>query len=104
MPCNCDYMNATSLEKELSRLYCVAYELRGKKVKESWWRGYHPDVYSKHLTKEEADETIKSVCSALKKIDVSKLSLEAQMWWRDHQKADKKREAYERSKWDYYGN
>lgn len=34
---------------------------------------------------------VSKLCSKLQKADVSAYSLEMQIWWRDHQKADKKR-------------
>jgi hypothetical protein len=34
---------------------------------------------------------VQELCSRLQKLDVTKYSLEMQVWWRDHQKADKER-------------
>ena len=53
--------------------------------------GYHKDVYDK-TTKGILDEKVAELCSKLQDVeDVKKYSLEMQMWWRDHQKADKAR-------------
>lgn len=98
MPCNSDYMDATSLELEISRVYCLLDEIAtGKPVKtdSSDWHGYHPEVYTK-VTHRQADAAVDKLCSKLRKVkDVSKYSLEMQVWWRDHQEADRKREAKE---------
>lgn len=90
MPCNCDHLEANSLEIEISKVACLLDELRGKKQNKNSWVGYYPDVYNK-ITREFGDELTSKLCSKLQKIDVSKYSLEMQMWWRDHQEADKER-------------
>lgn len=81
MPCNSDYLEANDYERELSRVACLLDELDGKPIDQSHWRGsagpYHPAVYSRCITKEDADRMY---------------SLEMQMWWRDHQAADKARQ------------
>lgn len=89
MPCDCSYMEASGLEVQLSRVACLLDELNGKKWKKSWWNGYHPDVYCKDTR--NGDGLVTKLCSALQKVDVSKYSLEMQVWWRDHQEADRKR-------------
>lgn len=53
--------------------------------------GMHPSVYSQHLSKSQCDGMVTALCSRLQREDVSKYSLEMQIWWRDHQKADKER-------------
>lgn len=59
-----------------------------------WGDGFDKRVYSKTITKEDLDEKTAELCSKLKEIeDVSKYSLELQMWWRDHQIADQKRKS-----------
>lgn len=91
MPCNSDYMNASNRERELSRVACLLMEFDGKKYKKSWWDGYHPDVYGA-CSKEKADQMVADLCSKLQSVeDVTKYSLEMQIWWRDHQAADKAR-------------
>lgn len=93
MPCNSDYLNPTHEEKELSQIACLLDELDGKKkIDKSHWSGHHPKVYGKRVN---GDELIAKLCSRLKKEDVSKRSLEMQIWWRDHKRADKKRIANE---------
>jgi len=34
---------------------------------------------------------VAELCQKLQNVDISEYSLEMQMWWRDHQKADKAR-------------
>ena len=51
MPCNCDYMEATSKEKELSKIACLLDELDGKPFNKNHWEGYHPKVYSQTYDK-----------------------------------------------------
>jgi hypothetical protein len=91
MPCNSDYLAANGIEKEMSKVACLLDELVGKPIDEGYWKGYHPDVYNSHLSKEEQDEMVKELCYKLQKVNVSDYSLEMQIWWRDHKKADKQR-------------
>lgn len=93
MPCRSDHMEANAREIYLSRVLCHHDELDGKPdYPASWYRGYHPRVYSKPVSDEEANGWVEHLCSRCQKIDVTKHSLELQMWWRDHQAADAKRE------------
>lgn len=94
MPCKSDYLEANAYEKEISRVYCLLAELNGEKYPSQWWDGYHPNVYNR-ISKEEGDALVSELCTKLQKIDVSQCSLEMQIWWRDHQEADKKRVAKE---------
>lgn len=91
MPCNSDYLNPTSREKDLSNIYYFLDELKTGKLSKNFGDGYHKKVYSKHLSKKIADKKVQELCSKLKKVNVKKYSLEMQIWWRDHQKADKER-------------
>lgn len=91
MPCNTDYMNPNSWEKELSKVACLLDELAGRKWDYADWTGNHPRVYNKAISKAEADKMVAELCSRLQYMDVTQCSLEMQMWWRDHQKADKER-------------
>lgn len=90
MPCNCDHLEATNLEIEISRVACLLDEIKGRKINKNNWRGYHPEIYGK-VTRRLGDEYTAKLCSILKEKDVSKYSLEMQIWWRDHQKADEER-------------
>jgi hypothetical protein len=91
MPCNSDYMNPNNREIEMSKVASLLDELEGKPIKPDYWSGYHPNVYSKGIRKEDADIMTSKLCHALRNTDVTKYSLEMQIWWRDHQKADAER-------------
>lgn len=93
MPCNCDHLNANQLEIELSRVLMLIEEVRtGIPVdpRSSDWGGYKNGAYNE-TTRAKADESTAQLCTLLKTIDVSKHSLELQLWWRDHQSADRKK-------------
>lgn len=90
MPCNSDYMDANHLEQKISQVACLLDELEGRKFSRDSWNGYHPRVYNK-CTKVLADDLVATLCKKLQTRDVSKYSLEMQIWWRDHQEADRKR-------------
>lgn len=91
MPCNSDYMNASEHEINLSVVYGLLDEIKTGKLPKDFGTGYDSRVYCKHLSKEHLDKKTDELCSKLQKLDVSKYSLEMQMWWRNHQEADKKR-------------
>ena len=88
MPCNSDYLAAGPSEIAFSQIACLIDELNGKPINEDYWGGYHPRVYSKSY---DGDALIKELCDRLQNTDVTKYSLEMQIWWRGHQKADKDR-------------
>jgi len=91
MPCNADYMNPSTMERNLSQVACLLDELAGKKWTDREWDGYHPSVYNKPIDKALADQMVSTLCAALTNVDVTTYSLEMQTWWRDHQAADKAR-------------
>lgn len=94
MPCNGDYLNPTQLEINLSNVYQLLDEVAGKKLPKSYGDGYDSRVYNQGLQKEDLDKKVEELCSKLQKLPktkISKMSLEMQIWWRDHQEADKKR-------------
>lgn len=91
MPCDSSYMDATMRERELSRVACLLDEIDGKKIDRNDWAGYHEAVYNKIDSEIDADGMVKRLCSHLRKHGAKKYSLEMQMWWRDHQAADRKR-------------
>lgn len=92
MPCDSNYLEPYGMERSLSEVACLLDELDGKAWDRDWWNGYHPKVYSKHLDKQAADEMVARLCGELRKRDVTQYSLEMQIWWRDHQEADRQRE------------
>lgn len=91
MPCNSDHMNPHPNEVVASQCLTLLDELNGKKFKSDNYEGYHPKAYGKGLNKEDCDKLTDKLCKKLQKTDVTKYSLELQMWWRDHQTADKRR-------------
>lgn len=99
MPCDSSYMQANGLEIEVSRMMMLIEELEGGKhpnVSSRWWRGYHPNVYGKPHQEVRllADQCAKQLCASLRgklPTQIKDMSLEMQLWWREHQKADKKR-------------
>ncbi len=95
MPCDSSYMAANTLEIELSKTLCLLEEISSGKpvdIKSSAWRGYHKNAYGNGNLRERADKAVSTLCHKLRNTDdVTKYSLEMQIWWRDHQKADKER-------------
>ena len=91
MSCNSDYLEANGMEIEHSKVLALLKELKTGKLPSFFGDGYHKDVYNK-TTKGILDEKVAELCSKLQDVeDIKKYSLEMQMWWRDHQKADKAR-------------
>ena len=90
MPCSSNHMSASGYEQELSQVACLLDELAGRPVERSWRDGYHPSVYCKS-NHDMGDRMVRELCEALQQCDVTQHSLEMQMWWRDHQAADKTR-------------
>jgi hypothetical protein len=84
-------MEANQSERNLSVVYGLLDELENGKLPSNFGDGYDKRVYNKHLSKEHLDEKTEELCSKLQNTDVSKFSLEMQIWWRNHQKADKER-------------
>ncbi len=91
MPCNADYMNPSNFEKDIAKVYALLDELDGRPLPKNYGDGYDPRTYNKYLLRSHLDEKVEELCSKIQKIDVKSYSLEMQIWWRDHQKADKER-------------
>ena len=91
MPCDGSYMDANKREIELSRVACLLDELDGKPIDKHDWSGYHPRAYGRARDVKRADAMVAQLCERLQAVDVKNYSLEMQMWWRDHQIADKAR-------------
>lgn len=96
MPCNSDYMAPTGYETQISRVAYFLDELAGRPVQRPWLDGYHPRVYG-GINRTLGDELVRELCTALQCVDVTQYSLEMQIWWRDHQAADKARHELELS-------
>ena len=88
MGCNSDYQAANGDEINLSVIYGLLDELKTGKLPKEFGDGYDKRVYNKGLSKEHVDKKTAELCSKLQEIDITKYSLEMQMWWRDHKKAD----------------
>jgi hypothetical protein len=86
-------MEPSATEIEVSKMACILDELNGGKIDKVYWKGYHPKVYSqtydKYNNSISKEELEKILVIALKKVDVTKYSLEVQMWWRDYKERDK---------------
>jgi hypothetical protein len=97
MPCNSDYLQASRNEIIVSQVECFFDELNGVEIDEDWRRGYHPRVYNCDVSKLSADRRVKALCKRLTPIfaagKITDYSLELQLWWRDHKRADEARKA-----------
>lgn len=90
MPCNSDYLEARPSEVEASKVLALLEELETGKLPDYFGNGYYSEVYDKN-EKEILSNKVPELCKKLQNIDTSKYSLEMQLWWREHQKADKER-------------
>lgn len=87
MPCNTDYMEPSSRECQLSKVACLLDELNGEPINKTYWQGYHPKVYSQtyDIYTDVSEGLVETLIKKLEQTDVTKYSLEMQMWWRDYQ-------------------
>lgn len=81
MGCNSSYMDPTQKERNSLEVIGLLKELKQNV-------GHYDKSYGRV---ESLDADVATLCSLCQKIDVSKQSLELQIWWRDHKKADKQR-------------
>jgi hypothetical protein len=89
MPCRSDYMDPTPADIKLGTLLCIKEELDNG-VADYSKAGCRGEQSIANL-----DALTDMICTRLKRcVDpgVSVYSLELQMWWRDHQAADARRE------------
>jgi hypothetical protein len=84
-------MDATQHEKNLSVVYGLLDEIKTGKLPKNFGDGFDERTYNMGFSEDHLDKKTRELCKKLQKLDVSKYSLEMQMWWRDHQKADKAR-------------
>lgn len=91
MGCRSDYMEPTQFEIENSKVLALLEELKTNILPNYYGDGSFHKVYG--LSNQSiVDKNTKKLCTLLqKKKDISKMSLEMQLWWRDHQALDKKR-------------
>lgn len=84
MPCDSSYMDANQQEIN-SRT--VLNHLKELGLKTGKYDSYYGRI-------ETLDEDVRTLCTALRKKtkkQIQSYSLELQIWWRDHQAADRKR-------------
>lgn len=81
MPCRSDYMEPNQRELESIKVIDFLKNEFGLKIKS-------PGNYGRV---ENLDKDTAKLCSLCQKTNNKTKSLELQIWWRDHQKADKKR-------------
>lgn len=94
MACRSDYMEASSLEIEGSRVLTFLDEIkRGIPPSPNYLRGYHPEAYSPCLSPKILNEKTAELCELCEqhKISSPTFSLELQIWWRDHQRGEERR-------------
>ena len=107
MPCYSGHMEPNARELEHSRVKCLIEEIYGHgpvDPKSGDWAGYHRHVYPNKTSKEDLDRDTRHLCNflgALTPEGISTFSLELQIWWRDHQKFDKKRKDKEKTEGKY---
>lgn len=99
MPCDSSHMEASLREVLMSQVCCLLDELKTGNpvdVNSAEWRGYHPRIYNKVSTRND-DALVAELCDKLTKSPIKEFSFEMQIWWRDHQKADRARIAKEKA-------
>ncbi len=88
MPCRCDYMDPNAREEESSNVIKFLTEV-------GLFQGKHPGSYG---DVDNLDNHTAKLCTFCERNIILEFSLELQIWWRDHQKADAKRIKTEREK------
>ncbi len=95
MPCDSSHLSASRLEVECSRMHMLIDEMKTGKhpnVKSSAWDGYDRRAYNSYEIREMADRLTAELCEMIQKDkDITKRSLELQVWARDHRIADERR-------------
>ena len=92
MPCDAGHCEASAREVESRVVREFLREIAGKKFDHddpSKNQGYYGKV-------DELDNDTAALCAWCMSHDVSKMSLELQLWWKKHQKADAKKLAERR--------
>lgn len=98
MACLSDYQAPNEVEIEHSKVLALLQELKTGKLPKYFGDGMYDKVYNKSQETIGGERVIdvktRELCTALKAKtpeEIKNYSLELQMWWRDHKKADKKR-------------
>lgn len=95
MPCRNEETQPSKRWLESSHVACLMDEVHtGQGLNQKHWDNGHPEATE---NKERADWLTQQLCKHLQtsNIDITKCSLELQLWWRDHQRADQKRKEQE---------
>jgi len=85
MLCNIDGLHYDSVEWAVADVYRHLDELAGKPPKDGHWKFFCAD-------RGDLDRVTAVLSGKLRSVDVTRYSLELQIWWRDNQDADKARE------------
>ncbi len=86
MPCNSEYLNHTEHEVEAARVEELLKEIDGKPFDHDE-PSYYGGEYGGTL-----NENTARLCDWCNNHDVTKKSLELQLWWKRHQRHDARRE------------
>lgn len=87
MPCNCDYMEPNEREINHAKIIALIEELDTNILPKYFYNTTASKVYN-NTNNEKFNNDGRILCSRLKNVNVNNYSLEMQIWWRDHQKAD----------------
>ncbi len=99
MPCDSSHMEPNAGEINRSKVLALLQELRTGKLPKYYGNGMYSEVYCQSTAPLDAE--VRQLCEKLKTQDaetpgkIKHRSLEMQMWWRDHQRADEKRKKEE---------
>ena len=97
MGCRSDYMEPNQAEIENSKVLALLEEIKTGKLGKLFGTGYAGKSGNYAPSDQKSlDKNTAELCGSLKKATEAKLkkmSLELQIWWRDHQKADKRHKA-----------
>jgi len=93
MGCNSDYLEPTNQEVEASKVLALLEEVKTGVLPDYFGQGSYHVVYNGHAER-ILEISVPSLCKELSKkseSEIKSFSLELQLWWRDHLKADKER-------------
>jgi hypothetical protein len=93
MACRSDYQQDYPSEIEASKVLALLDELKTNRHPDPEDYGRTTGNYRTHgvYGNEKTDQITAELCAKLQNVDVTKYSLEMQIWWRDHKAADTKR-------------
>ena len=88
MACNSDHMRPNHIETALSKVLSLLDEVRLGGINLNHFSGYHPHAYNCGANRKTLDDATATLCTIMQSREATDYSLELQLWWRDHQKAD----------------